>query len=89
MTAPEPTDLGPIAGIAVVVLCWTVLGGIAGVAVGLIIGNRGLALGSLLTLAIIAAVWGTVMHESQRKDERALRAILGETRNDVAGGEAA
>lgn len=79
MTAPEPTDLGPVAGVAVIVLCWAVLGGIAGVAVGLIVGNRTLALGSLLVLAVIAAVWGVIMRESQRKDERALRAILDET----------
>lgn len=92
MSAPTPdqdSTLGPVAGIAVIILCWAALGGIAGVTAGLIIGNRGLALGSLLVLAVIAYVWGTIMRESQRKDERALRAILDETRDDVAGGEAA
>lgn len=89
MTAPESTDLGPIAGIAVIVLCWTVLGGIAGLAAGLIIGNSSLALGSLAALTLIAAVWGIIQRESQRKDERALRAILDQAREDVAGGEVA
>ena len=89
MSDTEPTHLGPIAGIAVIVLCWVVLGGFAGITVGLIVGNRTLALGSLLVLAVIAAVWGVIMRESQRKDERALRAILDTARDDVAGGEAA